>query len=916
MIRKMLLLPVCVLFAAVAAAQSAIPDRLFNDSHDVNSLGAWGPYSKQYAGISHVGELSGGRRVDFAVMPGFYRRSYSVPNVLYESGYHPWRVDPQMSRITYRFELEWKDRVYVDVTYHVLDSLRVLVGAECVNNTDLPQNILLHNVVWMSCDDDYPQVEAVNAAGTTVRYGCDYDSFEPAVRGHDYALVYDGWMRGEARDGRSLSGSVLKDFGRNPGDRVEYRFTAAEACPEGSFALRYKLAAGRRARLKVSGIRGDGIELTGTGDYALMRFDCAIERGENLLTLESLTAEPVTVDALFFGAAAAVASVTVRPRPLTCKPELVEDDDALLVKYDGLENYYAIGWDYPMTEIKEFANGDLDVFMRRAVHRHPPRYFTGDRKGYYTSVFMRPIVLAPKSDTTIYSLLATGSRPQAEAAAGEFRRSGRALAESAAERCKEADTPLLPEAAGYAFGEQLLEATLLTNVVYPVYTQKEYIRHFTPGKNWNSLYTWDLGFISMALNEIDPVKGFETIRAYTTGAGAQSAFIHHGTPLPIQFFAYSDLNNQLQSDDAAAFLYPRLKRYYDFMVGHNPHSTTRMPSGLLRSWDYFYSTGGWDDYPPQHELRSHTELYPSVAPMVTTSYYLRAAKILRMQARKMGLRCDVEQYDRDIRMLTDAIQRNAWDDEAGYFGYVMHDEAGRPVSLFRYRDGSNFNKGLDGISPFVAGICTPPQTERILENIFSPDRLWTDTGISTVDRSAAYYSADGYWNGCVWMPHQFLIWKSLLDNDLTDEAHKVAFTALDTWNRECRASYNSFEHFIISSGRGAGWHNFSGLSSPLVNWFYSYFRIGHATTGFDAALSRGRFSDDCTHYAAEVDFEPSAAGRSVALLLCLTPGPDYEARLDGKAVKISSPYPGLLYVSLPATVRTARLEVKPRKTND
>ena len=227
MIRKMLLLPVCVLFAAVAAAQPAIPDGLFNDSHDVNSLGAWGPYSKQYAGISHVGELSGGRRVDFAVMPGFYRRSYSVPNVLYESGYHPWRVDPQMSRITYRFELEWKDRVYVDVTYHVLDSLRVLVGAECVNNTDLPQNILLHNVVWMSCDDDYPQVEAVNAAGTIVRYGCDYDSFEPAVRGHDYALVYDGWMRGEARDGRSLSGSVLKDFGRNPGDRVEYRFISS-----------------------------------------------------------------------------------------------------------------------------------------------------------------------------------------------------------------------------------------------------------------------------------------------------------------------------------------------------------------------------------------------------------------------------------------------------------------------------------------------------------------------------------------------------------------------------------------------------------------------------------------------------------------------------------------------------------------
>lgn len=429
MIRKMLL-PLACMLSVAAAAQ--IPEELFNDSHDVNSLGAWGPYSKQYAGISHVGELSGGRRVDFAVMPGLYRRSYSVPNVLYESGYHPWRVDPQMRDITYRFDLEWKDRVYVDVTYHVLDSLRVLVGAACVNNTDLPQNILLHNVVWTSYDDDYPRAEAVNTAGTTVRYGCDYTSFEPAVRGHDYALVYDGWMRGEARDGRSLSGSVLRDFGRNSGDRVEYRFTAAEACSEGSFALRCKLAEGRRARLKVSGIRGGEIELTGTGDYALVRFDCTLEQGVNRLTLESLTAEPVTVDALFFGDAAAVAAVTVRPRPLVYKPALTEGDNSLLVKYDGLQNYYAVGWDYPMTEIKEFANSDLDVFMRRAVHRHPPRYFTGDRNGYYTSVFMRPIVLAPKSDTTIYSLLATGSRQQAEAALEEFRGRGRALAETVA----------------------------------------------------------------------------------------------------------------------------------------------------------------------------------------------------------------------------------------------------------------------------------------------------------------------------------------------------------------------------------------------------------------------------------------------------------------------------------------------------
>ena len=49
-----------------------------------------------------------------------------------------------MTRITYRYELEWKDRVYTDVTYHILDDNRTLVGIHCVNNTSMPQNLVLN----------------------------------------------------------------------------------------------------------------------------------------------------------------------------------------------------------------------------------------------------------------------------------------------------------------------------------------------------------------------------------------------------------------------------------------------------------------------------------------------------------------------------------------------------------------------------------------------------------------------------------------------------------------------------------------------------------------------------------------------------------------------------------------------------
>ena len=135
--------------------------------------------------------------------------------------------------------------------------------------------------------------------------------------------------------------------------------------------------------------------------------------------------------------------------------------------------------------------------------------------------------------------------------------------------------------------------------------------------------------------------------------------------------------------------------------------------------------------------------------------------------------------------MASAILDNAWDEESGYFGYVTLDDCGNPSGLYRYPDGSNFNMGLDGVTPLVAGICPEDKRNRLTDNIFSPERMWTEYGISTVDRSAPYYSVDGYWNGSVWMPHQLILWKTLLDYDMPDEARKIAFTALDVYEAEC-----------------------------------------------------------------------------------------------------------------------------------
>ncbi len=140
--------------------------------------------------------------------------------------------------------------------------------------------------------------------------------------------------------------------------------------------------------------------------------------------------------------------------------------------------------------------------------------------------------------------------------------------------------------------------------------------------------------------------------------------------------------------------------------------------------------------------------------------------------------------------------------------------------------------------PLLAGICTPAQEQTLLGHLQSPQRLWSRIGLSTVDQSAPYFRHDGYWNGAVWMPHQWFLWKTMLDLGQADFAFKIAQTALDLWKAEVDESYNCFEHFLIESGRGAGWHQFSALSSPVLAWFSAYYRPGRLTAGFDTWVHR------------------------------------------------------------------------------
>ncbi|TDE17225.1 MGH1-like glycoside hydrolase domain-containing protein [Dyadobacter psychrotolerans] len=909
----------CFLFASAGFTQQIntssknIDFTKLHNSHDV-SLSPWGPYSKKYAGVSHIPDITSGMRFDFSVMPAYYRNKVLIPNVRFESGYFPWEFSRDLHQFTYRYELEWKDKVFVDVTYTVRDSSTVLVKMRSVNNTDLPQNLAMNLMAFI----EYPE----NAAAKKISVASDakwynamsYQSLTFAKKTARDNLVYDGWLRGEVRQSDLIDGrGVGKGFGETAGDSVSYGINVSGEQLKGKLSLLYKVKKGAVASFRLSGLVQNVIELKGTGSPEKFEIPFSAKTpGVVLLTMVAEGSASAEINGFVVSGQSQKEPFKIESQVKAFSPKAEENLSSknLILKYGDINSYYGIGWDNRFSEVREFRNSELDIFFKNLVHNHVEKVFTGDREGSYSNVFIRPIEVLPHSEVTSYAVICNGNYDQVKELLAKYDLSKEDSLESKAP-VENPDNSIIAEGKKYLFSQKMMQAALLSNVVYPVYTQNSYIRNFTPGKWWNSLYTWDSGFIALGMNTVNERLAAEVINAYTTPPGSQSAFIHHGSPLPVQVYAFFDLWNKTQSKELLAYFYPRLRQLYLFTAGKFGSSTIgSLKSGLLKTWDYFYNSAGWDDYPPQVGVHAQ-KLEDTTSPVSNTAHAIRVAKILRIMALKLGLDSDVKEYDQDIARFTTALQKYSWDKKSGYFSYVKHDKEGNAVSFFNYEPGNvNFNMGLDGVSPLLAGICTVEQQNVLVDKLFSPQHLWTTTGISAVDQSAPYYKTDGYWNGSVWMPHQWFMWKALLDIGKPELAYKLAKKALDVWKTETDASYYTFEHFLVKSGRGAGWHQFSGLSAPVLAWFSSYYKVGTVTAGFETVIEEQSFVKDYTAFKAKLSFDGATKAHVRTLLVCMNPAKTYQVVFGSKNVKFSVLNKGLLQIELPATNEPGLLEVK------
>ena len=881
-------------------------------------LGKWGPYSKKYSGISRIVDYNeeGGVRFDCVVSPAIENADSRVPNVTVPTGVHPWEAKSDYSFYSYRYDLEWKDKVYADVSFTKLDIESVLVRTEFVNNTDIMQICLLNLFSAIEYPNVYATTPVLPEKCIFIK-ALDYKSYDYNTTRPWDKQVIDAMKKGEFFDDGFTYHKGLGDrdcnryilpkcprLGEEAGDRITYEINGVGAFSNPVLHIRYRTTDNQDS---VWTINNKEIVFTKADDFNV------IATKLNTENIELISCGTGGIEFDFLAVTEENEIVSIESKKHNFYPEIeIADDNGKLVsyKYDGVEGEFYVKTFNESTRCRDFNTGCLEDSPTARISQPDESFqnmletFSGSfsekhsDEGFYHNTVVHTLYVEPRSTHVEYAVLSFGETEYKTV--DEYEK----IYEKAYNSLEKFDLNLAGKT--YEFSNRILRATVFQNTVYPLYRNGEYIVHHTPGKRWDSFYTWDSGFIGLDMIEFAPSIADYILETYLSD-NDQWAFLLHGSPVPVHIYQYLEMLKKANDKTELLKYYDRVKMFYDFLAGKiNGSTTTKFNSGLTTTFDYFYNCSGMDDLPPQKAMYAENK-QKWMTPVISSSQVIRCAKILYMVADLLGKEDDKTTYLQDVERVSNALQKYSWDEECGYFSYVIHDENGDAKEQYRTADGENLNKTMDGIYPIIAGAVTGEQKSRILGHLKSDDEMFSPVGISAVDKTASYYITNGYWNGNVWLSHQWFVWKTMLDLGETDFAFKIAKTALDAWKREVEYSYYTFEMFNITTGRGGWFHNFGGLSTPINIWTNAYFKPGTFSTGLDTMVTESNFDEDKTEFNGNIKYYGNNEKYSV--IVVLRDEFDYSVTVNNKNTDFSLREKGTIEIVLDGNEKSAEIKI-------
>ncbi len=837
------------------------------------TLGDWGPYNKQYYGACNIIDKKKGSTFNVELFPGFFRRSVLAGNSKSDTGVKLWGANAALTRFIYRYELEWKDRIYCDVDYNITDDKQVDITCTFVNNTELNQSLDITLAASLQLPLNMPGSEFEG-----------YYTFYKPVLPEDTVCI-DATEYTDIKCGTDIApdGKYLGEEEHNGASGLGTAIDGYHFCKEGHYlkytvnhhaskvGIRYFCDRDSFLKIEVNGKKYH-FPCHGVDQYSYAVID--IESCDITELILYATGIGVSVDSICIGDSAHKVEFESVPHNLT--PEKTMGEDLMTLKYKDSPDSYRIKWFEGVRHQRQCRCADIGKMLQLTVNDHVSRTVRGLGEGIYEVVQSTPVYLKPNSSEVMHFRIFKDEEIEPVYHGIEHVRYN-------------------ADGEQYAFSQDMMRYNTLLNVVFPIYTRRQYIKHNAPGRFWNSLYSWDSGFIGMGLACSDFQRGYDCLNTYLTPVGDRhSPYIFHGSVVPTQVFLYKHLVDSFpEKRKELKVLYPMMKQYFDFYANLDK-GEEQLKSGLTKTWHLSYNSGGWDDYPPQDHLRDAGDRgdkynHSNTTPVITTANTVLISKIMKQISSLMGYDEDLGYYDSVAQRFAEAIPQT-WDEEAGYFSYMTHDKNGKAEAIFRYKDGTNFNMGMDGVTPYIADICTKEQEKVILDNI--KNGMMTDIGVGVVDKRAPYYSPYGYWNGSVWMPHQWILWKALIDRGETDLAFEIADKSLKVWAKELDASYNCFENFMCHNGRGSGYHHFSGLSCPISLFFETYYTPNTVTTGWASIIEDIEYDNGISSVTA------TALKDGTSILICLKSDKEYKFTVNGKSTEVKKITEGAHSVTL------------------
>ena len=275
----------------------------------------WGPYSKKYLGISHIADQMRGIRFDLSVFPGYYRRNVKIPNVRWESDYHPWEAASDLKYYSNRHQLEWKDKLYCDISYSEIDDHSRLIRCNCVNQTDSIQNIVMHFMGYIN----FPQKRSykINAAADSVWINAlEYIELKYSNPSPQDNLMPDGLLRGEVHESEFIEGKGLgRDFGKDKDDRVNYKFKLEKDIDDAVLIIRYKKDSEQVLNFNLEGIIEKEIKFPTAENVRTKMIQLGnLKEGEQKIKLISTGGSEIEIDGLLIKLVLLQKSIILNPK--------------------------------------------------------------------------------------------------------------------------------------------------------------------------------------------------------------------------------------------------------------------------------------------------------------------------------------------------------------------------------------------------------------------------------------------------------------------------------------------------------------------------------------------------------------------------------------------------------------------------